>query len=148
MYSNKPLTAIMIGVLSTIPFEIILRIAKYLGYAKYSLYQLDSLVITGNRPTTLIGFIVSSMVAGFIAFVFYYSLEKVGTDYIIIKSVFVSILAWSILETVLTLGFEGTKIPVRPISGYYSQFIGIIVFGIIMGLLFKRYLLLKPVEER
>jgi hypothetical protein len=141
MNFNKPLIAICIGILSTIPFEIFMRITLSLGFAKYSLYQLDSLVITGNRPTAIIGFIVSSIIAGSIAFILYYALGKVGTDYIIVKSIFISLLTWSILETVVTFGFEGTRIPPRPISGYYCHFLGSMIFGLTMGFLFRRYLI-------
>lgn len=141
MNFDKPLVAILIGAIATIPFEIFMRIAKSLGLVKYSLYQLDSIVITSNRPVALLGFIVSSIVGGFIAFILYYALPKIGTDYLVIKSTLFSLFAWSALEVVLTLGFEGTKVPLRPIVGYYIQMVGAIIFGIIIGLLFKKYLL-------
>ena len=51
MRINKPIAATIIGALSTIPYEILTRALKLLGYAKYTVYELSSLRITLNSLT-------------------------------------------------------------------------------------------------
>ena len=54
MKYDKPLVAALIGALSTIPAEILTRAFVSFGIGQYSVYQLDSLLITQNRPTPII----------------------------------------------------------------------------------------------
>ncbi len=148
MNTDKPLVAILIGVICTIPYQLFTMVTNYLGLSKYTLYQLDSFVITGNRPVPVLGFVTSSIVAGFIALVLYYAINKVGSDYLILKSVFWSLFAWALLELVLTVTLEGKTFPYRPVSGYVAEFLGATVFGVVLGLAFKKYLIEKPVKAR
>ncbi|SDH85266.1 hypothetical protein [Desulfosporosinus hippei] len=82
MKYDKPLIVAMIGAVSTMPSEVLTRLLLLLGIGKYSIYQLDSLLITFNRPIAIMGLIVNLIVGGFVGIVFYYSLEKIGTDYL------------------------------------------------------------------
>ncbi|MHB8156730.1 MAG: hypothetical protein ACYDEQ_04995 [Desulfocucumaceae bacterium] len=140
MKYDKPLVAAGIGALSTIPYEIITRILVYTGIGKYSLYQLDSLVVTIYRPTAVVGVIVSTVVGGTGAVLFYYGLKKLGTDYLILKSILISLLYWLTLEFIFALAFEDKVIPIRPVADYYSHMSGSLVFGTTLGLLFQRVL--------
>jgi len=123
-------------------------VTKYMGLSKYTLYQLDSFAVTGNRPVPVIGIIVSSIVAGFIAFVLYYGINKVGSDYLILKSAFLSLFVWAVLEFFLTVTLEGKTFPYRPVSGYLAEFLGAIFFGVVLGLAFKRYLIETTVKTK
>src|SRR4051812_43073159 len=96
----------------------------FYGIGKYSLYQLDSLIITLNRPSAIIGFIVSSFVGISITVSFYYALKKLGTDYLIIKNVLVSIFMWIFFELLLTAFIEGRYFNPRPLNDYYIHIIG------------------------
>ncbi|MHB8074203.1 hypothetical protein [Desulfosporosinus fructosivorans] len=144
MKYDKPLIAAIIGAVSTVPSEVLTRLLLLFGIGKYSIYQLDSLLITFNRPTTIIGLIVNFIVGGFVGIVFYYSLEKIGTDYLTIKSASVGALLWVFFELMFTLTVEGEYIDIRPISDYYVHIFGSLVYGITLGLLFKKYLLQMP----
>lgn len=144
MKYNKPLTATIIGAVSTVPSEVVTRLLLLFGIGKYSLYQLDSLLITFNRPSTIMGLIVNFIVGGFVGVVFYYSLEKIGTDYLIIKSASVGALSWLFFELMFTVTVEGEYIDIRPMSDYYVHILGSLAFGITLGLLFKKYLLQRP----
>jgi ABC-type branched-subunit amino acid transport system permease subunit len=146
---DKPTIVILIACLATIPYEIFTRVLLFFGIGKYSLYQLNSFVITitENRPDPVIGFIVSIAVGGVFGLLFYYSLEKLGTDYLILKAIFSSIFLWVILELVFTSTIEGKTISIRPISDYYVKMLGSIIFGITLGVLFRIFLFKKPISK-
>jgi hypothetical protein len=137
---DKPLTAGLLGAFSTLTGEISTQLLLFLGFGKYSLYQLDSLLITFNRPSIAIGFIVNFTAGGAIAILFYYAISKLGRDFLVFKAVAVGLLSWGIFELILTATIEGRYIAIRPMSDYYVHLIGTIVFGITLGLLFNRYL--------
>jgi hypothetical protein len=142
MNFDKPLVAILIGILSTIPYEIFTRIILFFGIGKYSEYQLSSLVVTLDRPSAVMGFFVSSFLGGFSALIFYYALNKLGSDYLLIKGLFTGLIVFLVLETIFTWLIEGPKlIPLRPMSDYFIHMLGSSIFGSTMGILFKRYLL-------
>ena len=145
MKFDKPLIAALIGALSTITGEILTRALVFFGIGKYSIYKLDSLLITFNRPTTILGLIVNFIVGGSTDVIFYYALKKIGLDYLVIKSACVGILAWALTEFAFTITVEGKFIELRPISDYYIHILGAITFGITLGLLFKKYLLNRSI---
>jgi len=145
--NDKDLIAGIIGVVATIACEIVLQILVSLELAKYSEYGLSSLLITGNRPSLILGFFVSSVVGGLISILLYQGFRKLGSEHLIIKCLGASISAWVALEYITTIYFEGKLIPIRSMSGYYCHLIGAFVFGITEGILFKRYLFPKQIIE-
>ena len=138
--SDRTLIAVLLGCISTLAYEILTRIFMLLGYGKYSLYQLDSLIVTTNRIDTIIGFIVACLVSVLTAVVFYFVLAAINTEHLVIKSILFSLLVWAALELLFTAIIEGKSVPARPISDYYSHLLGAIVYGITQGLLFKQLL--------
>lgn len=142
MKADRTLTAAIIGALSTIPYEIFTRILMSFRYGKYSIYQLNSLIVSINRPDPVLGFVVTCIVCGFGAVVFCFALKVMETKHLVIKSVGFSLLIWGVLEAVFTGTIEGKFIEIRPMSDYYMNMMGTIVFGVTQGLLFK-YLLFK-----
>jgi hypothetical protein len=137
---DKPLIAALLGALSTIPCEILTRALVFFGIGKYSVYQLDSLLITFTRPSIIMGLIVNFIIGGFTATIFYYALKKIGRDYLVTKSIFVGLLLWTFTELVFTSTIEGKYIEIRPISDYYVHIFGAIIYGITLGFLLKIYL--------
>lgn len=144
MKHDKPLIAALFGCFSTIAAEITSRILLAFGIGKYTVYQLDSLFITINRPNELIGFIITSTISGTIAVILYYLFARIGYDYIILKCLLVNILAWVVLETLSMALLETKLIEIRPISDYYVHFTSTIADGIVLGFLLRRYLLPNP----
>ncbi|NLW56133.1 MAG: hypothetical protein GX050_05885 [Firmicutes bacterium] len=142
MKIDKPTTASLIGAFSTIPYEILTRVFKLLGHGKYSIYELTSLVITLNRPDTILGFFISVLIGASIAVIFYYAVIKwFGWGNLLLKSVFLSLQSWVLLEGIFMWLVEGCNfVPLRPMGDYYSQFFSVIAFGITMGLLTQKYL--------
>ncbi|MDR3560768.1 MAG: hypothetical protein P4N59_04915 [Negativicutes bacterium] len=140
MKYDKPLIAGLFGALSTIVSEAVTQAFVFLGVGKYSIYELDSLLITFNRPSIIMGFIVNIIAGGTIAVLFYYALSKLGQDYLVFKGIAVGMLGWGIFEILLTATVEGQFFEIRPMSDYYLHLVGTVVFGITLGLLFEKYL--------
>lgn len=140
MDNDKPLIAAFLGALSTIPAEIITQALVFIDIGKYSVYQLDSLLITFTRPMIIIGLIVDFIIGGLAAALFYYALNKIGRDYLVIKSASFGLLTWILKEFVFTSTIEGKYIEIRPINDYYVHIFGALIYGISLGLLFKKYL--------
>ncbi len=143
MQYDKPLVASVLGALATIPYELYTRVLVSLGFGKYSVYQLNSMIITINRPSTMIGIVSTFITGALIGVVFYYSLKKLGTDFVVIKGLAAGLVSWVFTESISTWLIEGgpRMIPPRPMSDYYLEMSGAAIFGLTLGLLFKRYIL-------
>lgn len=139
MKDDKLLIAGVIGALSTIPAEIVTRILLAFGIGKYTVYQLDSLIFTINRPTAILGLIVCWIVGGTSAIILYFAFDRLGSDNLVIKSVMFGILLCICLQMILK-SVEGTFIDIRPISDSYTHLFGAVIFGLTEGILFKRFL--------
>jgi ABC-type uncharacterized transport system permease subunit len=135
---DKPLIAGLIGALATIPYEIITRIFVFMGLGKYSVYQLSSLVITLNRPSSIIGLIITYIIGASISILFYYATKKLGLDYLIPKGVITGLIAWVLMETIFVWLIEGPRlIDPRPLNDYGIHIIGSTLFGGTLGFLFQ-----------
>ena len=144
---DKYLIAGIIGAISTIPSEIVSQILVSFGYATLSNFNISSLIITGSRPSLIMGLIVGSSVGGLIGVLLYQIFIKLGSEHLIIKCIATSILMWIALEFVFIIFFEGKLIPVRPMSGYYSHLSSAIINGITEGILFNIFLFNKQIEH-
>lgn len=143
MKNDKLLVIAFFGIISTVPAEILTLFLVYLGFGKFSIYQLASLLITFNRPTLLMGFIVDALIGSFVSFIFCYLLEKLGSDFLVTKVTFGSIFAWLVCELAFTFFIEGKFFDIRPINDYYNHIFGAIIFGITLGMLFKKFMFMK-----
>lgn len=143
MNNDKPLLAAIIGGLSTISAEIISRIMLALGIGQYSIYLLDSLVLTLNRPNFFLGLYINFVIGGLVGLIFYYLIKCIGQANLIIKGAFVGMLATTIAEVIFSSVIEGTYIPLRPIGDYYLHIVGSAGFGLTMGIAFKAYIFFK-----
>lgn len=137
MHDDKPLMAAIIGALSTLAAELASRIMLYFGIGQYSIYLLDSLVLTLNRPNFLLGLYVNFAIGGLVGIMFYYALKAIGQVNLLVKSAFIGMLSSAIAEMLLSAIVEGKYIPDRPIGDYYLHIIGATIFGLTMGIAFK-----------
>lgn len=144
---DKYLIAGIIGAISTLPIEIVAQILVKLGYATYSNFNLSSLLVTGNKPSLIMGLFVSSTVGGFISVLLYHVFIKIGSEHLIIKCIATSISMWIALEFVIKIIFEGKLIPIRPMSASYSHLFSAIIYGISQGILFNYFLFYKGIEH-
>lgn len=141
MKDGQPLIAGIFGALATIPYEIFTRILVALNIGKYSAYELTSLIITLNRPEAILGGVVSFTLGGVFAIAFYYSLEKLGSDYVIFKSMGLSLFIWVTIEAIYVWLVEGPGlVDPRPLDDYYIHMFGSFIYGLTLGLLFYKYL--------
>lgn len=140
MKYNKPLVAGFYGAVSTVVSEAITQIMLYFGIGKYSVYQLDSLLVTFNRPSIIIGLVVNIIAGGTIAVLFYYAVGKLGQDYFIYKGLAVGLVSWGIFELLFTMTIEGVYIDIRPMADYYTHLLASAAYGISLGLLFEKYI--------
>jgi hypothetical protein len=102
---------------------------------------------TINRPLPIMGLFISPVIGGFSAILLYFSLLRLGSDYIVIKCVMVSILLWIALELFFTMFIEGKFIDIRPINDYYNHLVGTIIFGITEGILIRKFLFIKSINN-
>ena len=134
MLYDKPLVAGALGAISTIPYEIFTRLLLAAGVGKYGVFELTSLIITLNRPTFLLGAVMTFIVGGYCALIFYYSLKKLGPDHLTIKSICFSLLVWIIMEIFFVWFIEGPKLTLpRPIDDYYLHMFGSFFIWINLG---------------
>lgn len=142
MRLDKPLVAVLLGALATIPQELYTGFLRFfLGIGDYSVYELNSLVITINRPNMLIGFLSTCMIGGIVSVVLYYLLNKIGYDYIVLKALVAGIISWMVSEAIFTWLLEGPKlIHIRSLSDYFVQSSGALIFGITLGYLYRKYI--------
>ncbi|MCB2292169.1 hypothetical protein LGK95_01285 [Clostridium algoriphilum] len=148
MNDDKYLIASIIGIISIIPSEIVSQILIGLGYNKYSTCTLSSLLITGDKPSLIMGIIVNSVIAGFIAIILYQTIRKIGSQHLVIKCVGGTLLIWLTLELLFSIFIERKLIAPRGMSGYYSHFLGAITFGITEGMLFNKFLFNKNMVHK
>lgn len=146
MKDDKNLIAAVIGVISTIPSEIVSLILVRLGYAKYSIYHLASMLVTQKTPSFIMGIFVCPIIAGFISIILYQAFRKLGAQHLIIKCIGVSLLMFIALEFVFSVFYDGKLIPSGRISADYSHLFSAIIYGITEGLLFGRFLFYKKIE--
>lgn len=147
MGDDKLLKAAIIGVLSTIPSDIITQVLKLLGVVKYSNYETSSILILGNRPTMIVGIFVSFIVGGAGSCLLYLILKRDSTKNLVIKGMMASTLLWLLLEMAATFFFEDKVIPVRPISAKMGHLGGAIAYGVTVGILLKRYIFGKSISQ-
>jgi hypothetical protein len=137
---DKPLIATIIGAASTITGELLTRVILSLGIGQYSLYELISFIVTINRPSEIMGLIMAWIIGGFAGIVFYYALDKLGQDYLVVKAVFFSLIFFALAEILFTATIEGKYINIRPMEDYYIHVLAALGFGLTLGVLFKKYL--------
>ncbi|VBB08527.1 Hypothetical protein LUCI_3805 [Lucifera butyrica] len=147
MNYDKPLLAGLLGALSTLISEIVTQLLVVLGIGKYSIYELDSLLVTLNRSSIFIGFIVNVIAGGTIAVLFYYAIGKLGRDYLVYKGLAVGLLSWGVFELILTATIEGHFFDIRPMADYYTHLVATSVYGILLGLLFDKYLFTASLKD-
>lgn len=140
---EKILVAGVIGASSTLVAELVSWIFNYLRIGPYSVYQLNSLIITGNRPSVLIGLLVNFVVGSILGTIVYLMLRTWGHRFTIIISIACTLIMWFIWEIVFTINIEGEIVPYRSMASYYKHLICSLVYGTSMGLMLKQFIFSK-----
>jgi hypothetical protein len=132
-----------IGSIATLAAEFVSWIFLYFNIGKYSVFQLNSLIITGNRPSIPIGLIVNFVIGSILGALVYLMLRTWGHRFTIINSIACTLIMWFIWETVFTITIEGKLVPYRPMGSYYKHMICSLVHGSSMGLMLKQFIFSK-----
>ena len=148
MEDDRFIKAGVIGALSTVIAEIASRILLAAGIGKYSVYQLNSLIVTINRPSEIIGLIINFLIASILSVLIFLMLKKWGDRYTIIICIMISLFTWLLWEFIFTLSIEGKAIEIRPINDYYNHIIDTLVFGASMGILLKCFIFKQAILNR
>lgn len=137
MKKDKILLSALLGGLSTIAGEIVTKILVALAIGQYAVFELNSLLVTNDRPSMLMGFIINFVLGSYVGMLFYLVSKKLGTEHLIIKAALCSSLVWFIFELGFTALIEDQYIPMRPVIDHYVHIIGTVTFGITTGVLLK-----------
>lgn len=140
---DRILIAGAIGIASTVVGEIGSWILLSLGLGKYSVYQENSLIVTFNKPSILIGFILNLLIGSIIGATVYLITKKWGHRHIIMVSLILTLIAWLFLEIIFNAIVDKNIITSRLMSGYYNSLINAIIHAVFKGLLLKRFIFSK-----
>jgi hypothetical protein len=140
------LIAAVIGGLSTISGEVVTKILVLLNIGKYAVYELNSLIVTSDTPSMLMGFIINFIIGSYIGAMFYLVLYKLGAQHLVLKCIMGSLLVWFVFEFAFTFMIEGIYIDIRPISDHLVHIAGTAAFGLTLGI-FLKLLVFNRIEK-
>lgn len=140
------LLAGIIGGASVISGEIVTKLLVWLGVGQYPVFELNSLLLTNNRPSMGMGFVLNAVIGLQVGVLFYLAFMKLGSEHIVIKCTCGSLILWFLFEALFTFVIEGKEIPERSISDHYVHFIGTAAYGLTVGV-FLRLLLFRHSNE-
>ncbi|MDW7674257.1 MAG: hypothetical protein SCK28_06975 [Bacillota bacterium] len=132
---NKPLIAILIGMILILPLEIYTQIFKYFGLTKVSAFEYTSMIVS-REPNWWVGILTGPGVAGTATLLLYYSSIIWGTDYFPLKGAFVGAITYSFIAILKSLLTEFTMLT----TGHFIHALGGTLGGFFSGYLLKRYL--------
>lgn len=147
MKRDELLIAAIIGGLSTIAGEIVTKILVMFHFGTYAVFELNSLILTNNRPSMFMGFLINFIIGGHVAVLLYLSFKKLGSDHLVIKCTFCSMLLWLAFETAFTALIEDKYIPMRPVIDHYAHALGTAAFGLSVGVFLRVFLFKKKALE-
>ncbi|GFP75481.1 hypothetical protein [Clostridium fungisolvens] len=137
---DKILVAGVIGIASTVVGEICSWILLSFGIGTYSTYQINSLIVTYNKPSILVGLFLNLIMGGIIGAAVYLTLKKWGHDHIIMVSLGYTLVAWMFIEIIANGVVDKDLIATRVIGGYVNQFISAVIHAVAKGLMLKWFI--------
>ncbi len=141
MKYDKPLLAILIGIIIVIPLEVLTQIFKSFNLTPFSIFELTSMMFI--KPGNWFLGILSTTSLGALATVFlYYLTKRIGVDYLPIKGAIVGMITWALVIVIFsTLGKNPNMS--QPVASHFFHAFGAALAGALAGFLMKRYLLVK-----
>lgn len=139
MKYDKPLLAMLFGVLAVLPFELVTLFGVYIGLVPYDIFSSNSTLFV-VQPSEIVGAFTAPLTGGLAGLVIYYMTKFVGVDYLIIKGGVIGMFTWAILHSILKMSGADIIMPYSP-SGNLIFAFGAAFAGAIMGYLIKKYLL-------
>lgn len=140
---DKLLIAGAIGIASTVVGEIGSWILLSLGIGEYSVYQLNSLIVTFNKPSILIGFILNLLIGGIIGASVYLTVKKWGHKHIIMVSLLFTLISWLCLEITFNAVVDKNLITSLLMANHFNTLINAIIHAIFKGFMIKHFIFSK-----
>jgi len=135
---DKPLLAMLFSILGAIPAGIFTEIMKALHLTTISAPLATSMMFI-RQGSAVLGILSHIGYSAVLGLVLYYSPKIIGTDYYLLKAVFISMLAESILFIVFG-NLVGNEHMLQDTVGNYVQAGAAAIAGLTRGYLIKRYL--------
>lgn len=133
---DKPLMAMLFGIIPIPLLEGFTQLMKYLGVTKLSLLEMLSLMWV-KEPTWLLGILAMLGVGSWIGLIIYQSGKLFGTDYFLLKAILIeTTLALLLFEIFGTLGKNVLLIP--NISSFFVHVLSAMFGGASTGFLIKK----------
>lgn len=138
MNYDKPLLAMLIGMIVVIPIEIMALFFKRLGWITITNGEACSMIYM-PQGSWILGLLALPMVGAFAAIFLYYLTKVIGTDYLPLKGMFIGMLAYSFIFAVFGTLARNSQMLQTALGNYI--FAGTSGFaGAFAGYLMKKYL--------
>ncbi len=137
---DKIITAGIIGIVSTIVGEICSWIFIYFGIGKYSTYQINSLIVTYDKPSAMVGFFLNLLFGGIIGAAVYLTANKWGNRHVMLISLAYTLVAWMVIEIVFNGVVYKSIIEARELSGYYGQYISAVIHAVAKAIMLNHFI--------
>lgn len=139
MKYDKPLLAVLLGIIVMFPLEIYTQVFKYTGLAKLSAFELTSSLMV-MKPNWWIGLMTGPAVGGLATLLIYYSTKRLGSDYLPIKGAGIGAINYGLIEVIMGIMGDNPAVQ-QPTTGHFVHASGGLWAGAVAGFLVKRYLL-------
>lgn len=138
MKRDKPLGAVLIGIIIVIPLEIISLFFKHLGWTTVTNGESCSMMFIPEGSWTL-GLLALPSVGALAIVILYYLTEIIGTDYLPIKGLIIGMVAKAFVFVIFGTLAKNYHLIQTPLGNYLIAFnsgFG----GFLAGILMKKYL--------
>ncbi|AFM43166.1 hypothetical protein Desaci_4316 [Desulfosporosinus acidiphilus SJ4] len=135
---DKPLIAMLLSILGAIPVGIFVEIMKFFHLTTVTFFQASSMMFI-KEGSPLLGILSYIGYSAFLGLVMYHSPKILGNDYFVIKCLFISMFAESLLFIIFGT-LVGNIHLVQNTSGNYVHACAAAMGGLSRGFLIKRYL--------
>jgi len=142
---DKPLLAMLIGVIVIIPLEVIGLFFKRLGWITITHSEACSMMFMPEGSWTL-GLLALSSVGAIAIFILYYFTKIIGTDYLPIKGAIVGMSAYSFIFTIFGTLADNYHM-LQSALGNYIFAISSGFSGFLAGILMKKYLFKESSQQ-
>lgn len=142
MHYDKPLLAMLIGVIVVVPLEIMALFFKRLGWITITNGEACSMMFM-PEGSWLLGLIALPAVGAIAILLFYYLTKFIGTDYLPIKGMFVGMAAYSFVFTIFGTLAKNYHMLQSTLGNYIFTFTSGFG-GFLAGVIMKKYLFNKP----
>ncbi len=138
MRFDKPLIAVLIGMIVMIPLEIYTQIFKYLGFAKMSSLELTSMMLF-KEGSWWLGLLTGTGTGGLATLLVYQSVRFLGSDYLYLKGAGIGMITYALIVVLFGI-LGGNDNLEQTVVSHFIHAIGASFAGMLAGYLVQKYL--------